>query len=130
MLDNKVIIELDRIQVGQSLILNNISFETDSYKLLSKSTPELDYIYRFLTHQPEVNIEIIGHTDNVGTHEHNITLSQNRANEVAKYLINRGINKNRITCIGLGEALPIASNDTEEGRAKNRRTELKIKSLE
>ena len=130
LLDNKVIIELDRIQVGQSLILNNISFETDSYKLLSKSTPELDYIYRFLTHQPEVNIEIIGHTDNVGTHEHNITLSQNRANEVAKYLINKGINKNRITCIGLGETLPIASNDTEEGRAKNRRTELKIKSLE
>lgn len=130
LLDNKVIIELDCIAVGKSLILNNISFETDSYKLLSKSTSELEYIYRFLTYQPEVNIEIIGHTDNIGTHEHNITLSQNRANEVAKYLINKGINQNRITCIGLGETMPIADNETEEGRAKNRRTELKIKSLE
>ena len=127
--ENKVIIEMDSICIGASLTLNNISFETDSYKLLPKSKPELEYVYRFLTLQPEVSIEIVGHTDNIGTHEHNIKLSENRAKEVSNYLIAKGIKAERITCIGMGETQPIAENDTEEGRAKNRRTELKIKSL-
>ncbi len=127
--ESKAIIEMDSIRIGESLILNNISFETNSYKLLPKSTPELEYVFRFLVAQPEVDIEIIGHTDNIGTHEHNIVLSENRAKEVSKFLIAKGIDAKRISCIGMGETLPIANNDTEEGRAKNRRTELKIKSL-
>ncbi len=130
LLSNKNIIEMDSIRVGESLILNNISFETDSYKLLPTSQPELEQIFRFLTNQPDVSIELVGHTDNVGTHEHNIKLSGNRAKEVFKYLVGKGIAARRITCVGMGETMPIASNDTEEGRALNRRTELKIKALE
>lgn len=129
LVNNKAIIELDSIRVGASLILNNISFATNDYSLLPKSTAELDMVYAFLHSQPNITIEIVGHTDNVGTHEHNVRLSQLRAAEVASYLVRKGVSAERIHCIGRGETEPIASNDTEEGRSQNRRTELRIKEI-
>ena len=71
-------------------------------------------------------IEIQGHTDNVGTEESNLKLSQDRADAVKKYLVNKGIVSDRITSIGYGQSVPIADNNTEEGKAKNRRTSLKV----
>jgi outer membrane protein OmpA-like peptidoglycan-associated protein len=75
---------------------------------------------------PEKKIEIGGHTDNVGSDEANLTLSNNRAQSVVDYLIKKGIATTRLTAKGYGETLPIATNDTDAGRAKNRRTEFKV----
>jgi outer membrane protein OmpA-like peptidoglycan-associated protein len=79
-----------------------------------------------MTLKPNYVIEIGGHTDNVGKDESNITLSQNRANAIKQYLVKKGINADRIIAKGYGESQPIATNDTDEGRQKNRRTEIKI----
>jgi outer membrane protein OmpA-like peptidoglycan-associated protein len=76
--------------------------------------------------KPTLIIEIGGHTDNVGTPESNIKLSQERANAVRNYIINKGIAANRITAKGYGDTMPVADNSTEEGRSKNRRTEVSI----
>ena len=71
-------------------------------------------------------IEIQGHTDNVGTEESNLKLSQDRADTVKNYLVNKGISNDRITSIGYGQSMPIDYNSSEEGKAKNRRTSLKV----
>ena len=75
---------------------------------------------------PTLKISINGHTDNTGTPADNIKLSNNRANQVVRYLISKGIDASRLSSKGWGESQPIAANDTEEGRAKNRRTEMKV----
>lgn len=75
---------------------------------------------------PDIKIEIQGHTDNVGTREHNMKLSENRAKAVYEYLVSRGIDKNRMTYKGYADLYPIDTNDTPEGRARNRRTQIKI----
>jgi outer membrane protein OmpA-like peptidoglycan-associated protein len=75
---------------------------------------------------PKLKIEIGGHTDNVGTKAYNKTLSENRANSVYNYLISKGIDKTRLSYKGYDFSVPVATNDTEEGRALNRRTEFKV----
>jgi outer membrane protein OmpA-like peptidoglycan-associated protein len=97
--------------------------------LLEISQHELGTLIEFLELNPTVEIEIQGHTDNVGTPESNLILSSQRATSVAEFLIEKGIGKDRIQAIGLGEDQPVASNETEEGRRLNRRTQIRITNL-
>ncbi len=119
-------IELEPIREGSVSILNNIFFEVDKYELQEKSTSELQKLVRFLTDNPNVRIEISGHTDNTGQPQYNYNLSEKRAQSVSNYLIQRGINKARLTLKGYGADRPMATNVTEEGRYKNRRIEFSI----
>ena len=103
------------------IVLRNIYFSTGKSNLLASSYPELDRLTNLLKVEKELNILIIGHTDDVGSEQDNLLLSANRAKAVQEYLINQGINGIRIQTKALGESQPIATNDTEEGRSKNRR---------
>ncbi|MFC2136650.1 OmpA family protein [Bacteroidota bacterium] len=111
---------------GEKIILKNIFFETNSYQLKKESKAELKKLVEFMQNNPRVIAELSGHTDNVGSHDDNQILSENRAKEVAKYLINNNINEKRLTVKGYGETHPIATNDTPKGRSQNRRTEFKV----
>lgn len=117
---------LEPIRSGASITLNNIFYKTDQYVLEETSLAELERIFRFLYQNPEVRVEISGHTDNVGSPQYNKTLSEKRAQAVADYLAGRGIKASRLQARGYGFDFPIADNNTEEGRALNRRTEMKI----
>lgn len=106
--------------------LEYVFFETGSAQLDDKSMFELDNVAAQLQKYPEVNVELSGHTDNTGDPEANLSLSQARAETVRTYLLNKGVNEERLVALGYGQNLPIDSNDTDEGRAANRRTELKV----
>ena len=112
--------------VGQTVKLNNIFFQQSKYYLNTSSYPELLRLIRILKEYPSVEIKIAGHTDNQGDPALNLKLSQDRVNEVKKYLSSHGINGNRITTEGFGGSKPVASNDQEETRSKNRRVEFTI----
>ena len=86
----------------------------------------MEELYQALVDNPEMNILIIGHTDNVGTDTYNQKLSEGRAKSVRNEMVRRGIDPDRIEWKGMGESQPITTNDTEEGRATNRRVEIKI----
>ncbi len=107
-------------------MLKNVFYETDSYALKKESEIELNKVVQFLKMNPGIRIEISGYTDNVGETAYNQVLSENRAKTVANYLIAASVNAQRIVSKGYGTGNPVTSNDTEEGRAQNRRTELKI----
>jgi len=119
-------IPLKPIKVGESVVLKNIFFDTDKYDLKSESLAELQKLLDLLKKNPRMKIEISGHTDNIGTKEYNITLSLNRSKTVYDYLTGQGVAASRISYKGFGFELPIDTNDTEEGRANNRRTEFKV----
>jgi flagellar motor protein MotB len=119
-------IPLNPIQVGGVVVLKNIFYKTDSFHLLEESIVELEKLVSFLKENPEIKIEISGHTDNIGTAEYNYKLSENRSGTVADYLVKASIGKERLSYKGYGMSLPIASNETAEGRAQNRRTEIKV----
>jgi len=119
-------IPLNPIRIGEIVILKNIFYETGSYTLKTESMVELDKLVKFLAENPHLRIEISGHTDNVGSPEYNLKLSDNRSKAVADYLTGEEVAKDRLVCRGYGLSRPIAGNDTEEGRAQNRRTEIKI----
>jgi len=119
-------VELRKIKVQEQAVLNNIFFETDQYTLLPTSRTELNFLVLFLTDNPSVKIEIGGHTDSAGTDEWNLTLSENRAKEVYKYLLNNKIDRNRLSFKGYGRTRPIADNKTEQGKQQNRRTSFTI----
>lgn len=120
------LLKLAPIEVGVDVPLNNIFFEYAKAVLQPTSFPELDRIADTMKENPNLVIEIQGHTDNVGSDESNQKLSQDRAEAVRKYLLSKKIQTARITSVGYGETKPIASNDTEEGRAQNRRVQLAI----
>ena len=120
-------IRLQAIQKNQSLVLKGVFFDVDDYKLKPESDTELRQLVEFMRLNPSVNIEIVGHTDNTGSDEHNTRLSENRAFEVFKYLFQQRIKKERMSYEGYGRNKPLSPNDTEEGRAINRRTEITIK---
>lgn len=122
----KKAVELKKAQAQEHGTLNNIFFDTDQYTLLPASRTELMFLVRFLEANPGVRIEIGGHTDNAGTNEWNLSLSENRAREVYKYLLSRGIDRSRLTYKGYGRSRPAAGNHTEEGKQANRRTEFTI----
>lgn len=119
-------IPLVPIKVGSKVILKNIFFETDKYDLKSESVVELEKLKGFLEENATLKIEIGGHTDNTGSKDHNLELSKNRARSVYEWLIMNGIKKDRLTFKGYADEVPVATNETEEGRAENRRTEFTI----
>jgi outer membrane protein OmpA-like peptidoglycan-associated protein len=119
-------LKLVPIKAGEKVPLNNIFFEYAKATLRSESFPELDRIAETLKENGNLVIEIQGHTDNVGSNESNLKLSQDRAESVRSYLLSKKLPSNRVTSIGFGETRPIASNDTEEGKAQNRRVEFVI----
>ncbi len=119
-------VPLKTFKIGETVVLNNVFFDTDKFVLKEESRIELDRLVDLMKRNIRVKIEIGGHTDNQGSKEHNVTLSQNRAAAVMKYLTEHGIEKGRLTSAGYGMNKPVASNDTETGRALNRRTEFKI----
>jgi len=119
-------VQLQKLRPGATIVLNNVFFETAKWELKPESMVELDRLVALLKANPEKKIEIGGHTDNVGSDETNLTLSNNRAQSVVDYLIKKGITSTRLTAKGYGETQPIDTNDTEAGRAKNRRTEFRV----
>ncbi|MBP6693945.1 MAG: OmpA family protein, partial [Saprospiraceae bacterium] len=91
-----------------------------------ESQTEIKLLYNLLTSNPQIHITITGHTDNVGQNEDNIILSLNRANSVKKALVEKGIKETRIQVDGKGQSVPVDTNNTQEGRKNNRRTEFTI----
>jgi outer membrane protein OmpA-like peptidoglycan-associated protein len=111
---------------GATTVLNNIFFEFDSYELKKSSFTELEKVVKFLQQNPEIHIEIRGHTDNLGDAAYNQKLSGKRAQAVYRYLIKAGVDPERLTYKGYGEEKPVASNEEENGRSLNRRIEFRI----
>ncbi len=119
-------IPLQAIEIGESIVLKNVFFDTDKYILKDESIVELNKLLDFLNKYKAIIIEISGHTDNQGKAEHNKTLSENRAKAVYDYLVKLQIPENRLSYKGYGDTRPLVSNEDEAGRAVNRRTEIKI----
>ncbi|MGD9978315.1 MAG: OmpA family protein [Bacteroidales bacterium] len=117
---------LSPVEKNEIIVLRNIFFELDSYALKPESNVELDRLITTLKANPTIAIEVGGHTDNQGTNEYNQELSEQRAKAVARYLLSHQIEPHRVKWIGYGETKPVASNSSPEGRAQNRRTEVKI----
>jgi outer membrane protein OmpA-like peptidoglycan-associated protein len=107
-------------------VLKNIFFDVNKYDLKPSSQIGLEEVIRLLKENPTLTIQINGHTDNVGSAADNLVLSENRAKAVVNYLKSHGIDGKRLLYKGFGDTQPVSTNDTEEGRAKNRRTELKV----
>jgi outer membrane protein OmpA-like peptidoglycan-associated protein len=122
-------IALQPIAVNTTMELKNILFETNSFKLKSSSNSELDKLVQLLIDNSTLKVQIAGHTDNIGKPADNMLLSTNRAKAVADYVIGKGLAKERITYKGYGITKPIADNNTEAGRARNRRTEMMVVGL-
>ena len=114
--------EVKAVETGKVCDLRDIYYETNDYSLTAESKMLLALFIEFLKENPTVKVEIQGHTDNIGRDDDNLLLSENRARSVYEYVVSQGIPANRLRYKGYGESNPIASNSTEEGRAKNRRT--------
>lgn len=108
-------------------VLKGVNFRHDSSVLTDDSAATLDGAVASLKLNPNLQVEVAGHTDRDGTNEYNVALSQRRANAVMTYLVSHGINQKNLTAVGYGEENPMADNATKEGRAQNRRVELRIK---
>jgi len=119
-------IRLLPVREGEAVVLRNIFFETDSYELKDTSQAELEKLLHFLQTNPDLEIEISGHTDSRGSYAHNKELSENRARSVRNYLADQGIPGKRIHYRGYADTKPIDTNETPEGRANNRRTEFEV----
>lgn len=121
--------KLQPVEIGTTVNLRDVLFEQGKTIMLAQSYPELDLVVSFLKANPNVKIELAGHTDNRGIPSQNVKLSQARVEKVKDYLVSKGIDKKRITGKGYGGTKPIASNETEETRLFNRRVEFTIKKL-
>jgi flagellar motor protein MotB len=119
-------VELSPIQKGETMTLRNIFFETDGYQLEPSSFTELNKLIEFLNYNPGLKIEIGGHADGTGDAKYNLDLSAKRAQSVFDYLVQHGVDARHLVHKGYGLSMPVAGNDTEAGRAKNRRTEIII----
>jgi outer membrane protein OmpA-like peptidoglycan-associated protein len=129
----KVLGDAEVRRVGEGIVIDfkeKVLFGFDRSDLGTNAATNLDKLINVLNKYPDTDIEIIGHTDNKGTDDYNQGLSQRRANSVSAYLKNHGITSSRVSTMGLGESDPIASNETEEGRAQNRRVEFVITANE
>lgn len=116
-----------RLTAGETITLHNVFFGQSEYSLLPESYAELNKLLRALQANPAVQVEVAGHTDNVGDPRLNVALSENRAKVVAHYLTRRGIGQDRITAKGYGGARPVADNKAEDGRSRNRRVEVTVR---
>ena len=117
---------LVKFQPATAYTLDNVLFETGKASLKNSSFKAIDELVEAMNAKKTMEIEIAGHTDNVGDKEANLKLSQERAEAVRSYLIKKGISSERITAKGYGDTKPVADNSTEAGRQQNRRTEVKI----
>jgi outer membrane protein OmpA-like peptidoglycan-associated protein len=118
--------ETDKIELNKDYTFKNVVFDFNSTKISENAQTEIKSIYKFLEQNLDTEILISGHTDNIGTSDFNKELSEKRAKSVADFFVVLGLDKNRISAIGYGNTNPISSNDTEEGRNKNRRVSFKI----
>lgn len=121
-------VELEKIAVGSTIVLRNVFFDYNKATLKPESSTELDRLVKILQDNPSIRIELSGHTDNIGTEEYNQKLSESRAKSCVDYLVSKGIAASRLEYKGYGEMRPIDTNETDAGRANNRRTEFKILS--
>jgi tetratricopeptide (TPR) repeat protein len=119
-------INLDPIKIGEKMLLSNVFYEFDSWKLKNESMAELNNLAELLLKNKNLSVEIGGYTDATGTKDYNLTLSEKRAVSVVNYLISKGVASSRLKYKGYGNAFPIADNLDSEGRKLNRRTEAKI----
>jgi len=115
-----------KINPPKEFTLDHVFFETGKSSLKKESFAELDELFELMNVKPNLEIEIAGHTDDVGNEQSNLSLSQKRSETVKLYLVNKGIPDHRIIAKGYGESQPIAGNNTEEGRQMNRRTQVKV----
>ena len=124
--------QVERVNEGIKITLseNTVNFDFNSAALTTVSKSNLDKLAGVLVQYPDTNINVYGHTDSKGTDEYNLTLSQKRANSVIDYLVSKGIARTRLNAMGMGEKDPIATNETEAGRAQNRRVEFAITANE
>lgn len=121
---------LQKVEAGKKIVLNNIFFDVNQSSLRKESYAELGRALKLMNDLPSLQIEISGHTDNIGSAKSNKSLSEQRAKEVVNYMIEKGINKSRLTYKGYGSLQPIANNNTETGRQMNRRTEFKVLQID
>lgn len=122
-------VPLQALSINSKVVLKNIFFETAKFDLKEASRVELNKLVAFLQANPNVKIEISGHTDNVGQKQANQLLSEQRAKAVVEFLTQKGVDAARLSAKGYGDTQPMADNDTEAGRAENRRTEFKVLGL-
>ena len=124
--------QVERVNEGIKITLseNTVNFDFNSAALTTVSKSNLDKLAGVMVQYPDTNINVYGHTDSKGTAEYNLTLSQKRANSVIDYLVSKGIARTRLNAMGMGEKDPIATNETEAGRAQNRRVEFAITANE
>jgi outer membrane protein OmpA-like peptidoglycan-associated protein len=110
-----------------TITLSEVLFEVNSYRLKQELIPTLDSIATYLRKQSKTSVNVSGHTDNTGKEDYNLTLSSQRAEVVAEFLLERGVDPERVNFIGMGSSQPILPNDTPAGRRKNRRVEILIR---
>jgi outer membrane protein OmpA-like peptidoglycan-associated protein len=124
--------QVERVGDGIKVTMNEsiVNFAFDSSNLTSLAQTNLDKLAEVLANNPDTNINIYGYTDSVGKDAYNLSLSQRRADAVKAYLVGKGIASGRMFTKGEGKNMPVASNDTDEGRAKNRRVEFAITANE
>jgi len=115
-----------RVQLPEKYTLNNVMFDVNKATLTSESFKELDKFSSFMNAKKTMVIEVAGYTDNVGTDDANLKLSQQRAEAIREYLLKHGVSAGQIIAKGYGASNPVATNDTPEGRKINRRTEIHI----
>jgi len=122
-------ISLSPIRVGEKMLLANVFYDTDSWKIRDESASELANLVELLVENSNLIMEIGGHTDSTGSTEYNLILSEKRALSVVNYLVEKGVARERLKYRGYGNTMPAGDNVTEEGRQLNRRTEAKIIAL-
>jgi outer membrane protein OmpA-like peptidoglycan-associated protein len=115
-------IMIQKIELGKQYTINDVRFATNSYEINNTINSIMDAFAEYLNANPRFHVVLQGHTDNVGSDQDNVILSENRAKTIYNYLIAKGIGKSRLSYKGYGASKPIADNSTEEGRARNRRT--------
>jgi outer membrane protein OmpA-like peptidoglycan-associated protein len=111
---------------GKVVISGGVLFETDSAKLAPGSADLVKRVAEAMKKNPNLKLSVVGHTDNTGDYNYNVQLSERRAKAFAEALIKEGVAANRLTAVGVGPQSPVATNDTPEGRAQNRRVELVV----
>jgi len=122
-------LKLQKLEVDALLSLKEINFESNSFKLSEGSFIELRRVIKLMKENPKLAVEIAAHTDDVGSAAYNKNLSDKRSNSIVEFLVENNIVSNRFVARGYGESQPLLANDSEENRAKNRRVELKILSV-
>lgn len=121
-----LVLDIQKTQLGHSIVMNKIYFETGKSELNKATSADLNKLVLFLNDNPDLKLEISGHTDNSGSQTINNRLSYKRAKSILDYLVQSNIDAKRLTAIGYGSAKPIETNDTSIGKSKNRRVEIKV----